>query len=398
MLLYIHFPFCISKCHYCAFHSLPLDFIANFDYHKSKTKQLSLHSSQTLQVYINTLFKELEKWKDLYSHKKIETIFFGGGTPSLLPPQVIENLLDYIAKNFTLKQGLEISLEANPDTLQSKSTLQDIYKAGINRLSIGLQSLDTYYLKLLGRSHSVKHSLMAIEQAHMVGFENISIDLMWGLPSQDLGHWLKTLEQAVLMPVKHISAYSLTLEDNTKLMDSVKAGQLQLSDEQNQAEMFLQGTKLLEEYGFKQYEISNYAQSGYICKHNLGYWQGVDYLGLGPSATSTMEGNRWTNSYEHEEWEKQVYEPNFAKNTLKKASILTKEERKLEFIMLSLRTAQGLNLYDYNKLTNCDFTVEYEGLINALLKDKLININNTHINLTKRGMLVSNSILEYFLT
>ncbi len=378
MLLYIHVPFCRSKCSYCAFHSLALGRGVN-----------PLHSEAFLN-YVDTLLLELSVWGDEYKGAPISSVFFGGGTPSLLPAKVVSLIIERISKNFNLLDDAEISLEANPESLRAKDKVRDFAKAGVNRLSIGLQSLDEEYLHLLGRSHKLRDSLYAVMQARDSGINNINVDLMWGLPKQGVRHWLNTLREVTRMKPQHISAYGLTLEEGTKLENDYSKGQLVLPTERDQSVMFMEGAALLEEQGYLHYEISNFARMGFQCRHNLGYWEGEDYLGLGPSATSTVQGRRWTNAYDQDMWAQSVK----SKTLTADAAVLTPRERVLELIMLRLRTSRGLRFKAYRALTGRSFMKDHKLLIEALHENGLIRIRDGYLRLTRSGMLVSNSILS----
>ncbi len=378
MLLYIHVPFCRTKCHYCAFHSLPLGRGVN-----------ALHDAG-FKAYVDTLFAELTVWGERYQGTELSSIFFGGGTPSLLPVPVVDLLLERVSKYFRLTDNVEISLEANPESLRTKERMSAFAKAGVNRLSLGLQSLDEEYLHMLGRSHKYKDSIYAVMQAKECGIANINVDLMWGLPGQGVRHWLNTLREVTRMKPTHISAYGLTLEEGTKLERDYQERRIVLPPERDQSVMFMEGASLLEEQGYIHYEISNFARMGFQCRHNLGYWEGHDYLGLGPSATSTVQGRRWTNPYDQGTWAQKV--ENRTLDT--EAMVLTPRERVLELVMLRLRTARGLRFKAYRALTGRNFMKDHKLLIQALHENGLIRIRDGYLRLTRSGMLVSNSILS----
>ncbi len=378
MLLYIHVPFCRTKCHYCAFHSLPLGRGVNVLHHDD------------FKNYVDTLVAELSHWGERFENVPISSVFFGGGTPSLLPVRVVDLLLERISKHFSLTENVEISLEANPESLRSKERMYDFAKAGINRLSIGLQSLDEEYLHMLGRAHKLRDSMYSVMQARDSGIANINVDLMWGLPGQGVRHWLNTLREVTRMKPTHISAYGLTLEEGTKLERDYHEGRIVLPPERDQSVMFMEGAALLEEQGYIHYEISNFARMGFQCRHNLGYWEGHDYLGLGPSATSTVRGRRWTNPYDQGQWAQKVQ----ARTLDHDAAILTPRERVLELVMLRLRTARGLRFKAYKALTGRNFMKDHKVLIQALHENGLIRIRDGYLRLTRSGMLVSNSILS----
>lgn len=378
MLLYIHVPFCRTRCHYCAFHSTALG------------KGAKPERSEAFRNYVDTLLMELALWGDRFGGQKITSVFFGGGTPSLLPPRVVEVLLDRAARIFDMTDAVEVTLEANPESLRSTAQVRELLRAGVNRLSIGLQSLDEEYLRLLGRSHKLKDSLHAVQIARDAGMPNISVDLMWGLPDQGVRHWLNTLREVTRMKPDHISAYGLTLEPGTPLERDAVEGLITLPPERDQSVMFMEGAELLETQGYLHYEISNFARMGYQCRHNLGYWEGEDYLGLGPSATSTVMGRRWTNPVAQEIWAQRVAEQSLDSD----AEELTPALRVLELIMLRLRTSRGLRVKAYRELTGRDFMRDHKKLIHALHENGLIRIRDGYLRLTRSGMLVSNSILS----
>lgn len=377
MLLYIHVPFCRTKCHYCAFHSVALK------KGEDVTQSVQFHN------YVDMLFMELAMWGDRYKGMPIRSIFLGGGTPSLLPPRVLQVLLDRIRTIFDVDEKAEITLEANPESLRSYAQIKSYVAAGVNRLSIGMQSLDDEYLRLLGRSHKAKDSLHAVFNAREAGVANISVDLMWGLPGQGVRHWLNTLKDVIRMKPEHISSYGLTIEQGTPMELDCTEGVLTLPPERDQSVMFMEGAALLESMGYLHYEISNFARMGFQCRHNVGYWEGEDYLGLGPSATSTIQNKRWTNPSSQKVWAAAVQ----AQSLDTSPEILTPRLRVLELIMLRLRTARGLRVKAYRELTGRNFLRDHHRLVRALHENGLIRIRDGYLRLTRSGMLVSSSIL-----
>lgn len=377
MLLYIHVPFCRTKCNYCAFHSVPLG------------KVKSATDSEAFRNYIDTLFMELAQWGDRYKGTHVSSVFLGGGTPSLIPPRVLQVLLDRVRNIFDLADNAEITLEANPESLRSKAQIYGYTQAGVNRLSIGMQSLDDDYLRFLGRSHKAKDSFHAVFNAREAGMPNINVDLMWGLPKQGVRHWLNTLKEVIRMKPDHISSYGLTIEQGTPLELDFTEGLVTLPPERDQSMMFMEGAELLESMGYLHYEISNFARMGFQCRHNVGYWEGQDYLGLGPSATSTIQHRRWTNPTSQKVWAAAVN----AQTLDAKPEILTPRLRVLELIMLRLRTARGLRVKAYRDLTGRDFLRDHQRMVRALHENGLIRIRDGYLRLTRSGMLVSSSIL-----
>lgn len=378
MLVYIHVPFCRTRCNYCAFHSAPLG------------RGVEASTSPQVRDYVDTLLMELAFHADTLGGTAVQSVFFGGGTPSLLPPRIVGVILERLARHFQLGAKTEITLEANPESLRGPRAVADLLAAGVNRLSIGIQSLDETMLRTLGRPHRAQDSLHAVFAAREAGCANIGIDLMWGLPGQSVRQWLQTLKDAVRMAPDHISAYGLTLEPGTPLELECEEGRLAQPPERDQNIMFMEGAAFLEAQGYLHYEISNFARMGFQCRHNLGYWEGADYLGLGPSATSTIAGRRWTNPASQRAWDSRV-----RAGALGQApEVLTPGVRVLELIMLRLRTARGLRLRAYRDVTGRDFLRDHQRLIQALHENGLIRIRNGYLRLTRSGMLVSNAIIS----
>lgn len=376
MLLYIHVPFCRSRCNYCAFHSMAIG--------------RDGAGAQMMSDYLDTLLLELAHYGDKLGKAPVSSVFFGGGTPSLLPPDIVGRILERIDRTFQLETKAEISLEANPESLSRSNKAADFLAAGINRLSIGIQSLDDSCLRVLGRPHKVQDSLNAVLAARTAGFTNISVDLMWGLPGQGVRQWLQTLKDVARLAPEHISSYGLTLEPGTPLELDCDAGRLVLPPERDQNIMFMEGAAFLEKSGYLHYEISNFARMGFQCRHNLGYWEGEDYLGLGPSATSTIAGARWTNPASLAAWGNLARE----KALGKQAEILAPGTRLMEQIMLRLRTSRGLRLKAYKQLTGRDFLKDNQRLVQAMHENGLIRIRNGYLSLTRSGMVVSNAIIS----
>ena len=378
MQLYIHVPFCRTRCRYCAFHSHAFG--------------RSPSAPSLVRQYVDTLLLELAVWGDRLGRQPVSTVFFGGGTPSILPVSVLEALLTRIQRYFNLEQGVEITLEGNPESLLVRNYLPDLLSTGVNRISVGAQSLHTPHLKALGRIHSARDAIHAVMAARAAGVQNLSLDLMWGLPDQGVRQWLAMLKEVLQLRPEHLSLYGLTLEPGTPLEKDVRDGKVELPPERDQSLMYVEGAEFLESAGYIHYEISNFARMGFQCRHNLGYWEGADYLGLGPSATSTLNGRRWTNPSMALEWTAAV--KSGAPDA--EAETLSVQARVLELIMLRLRTSRGLRVKAYRDLTGRDFLRDHQALIQALHERRLIRIRNGYLRFTRHGMLVSNSILAKF--
>ena len=376
MLVYIHVPFCRSRCRYCAFHSLPLG-------------PASPDASPLVAAYRNHLLRELDLWAARLGRRPVESVFFGGGTPSLLPPDFQAAVLERIDRHFHLAAGAEISMEANPESLLARRAVEGYLAAGINRISMGVQSMDDRFLSRLGRPHRRADVLRAVEHLRAAGCRNLGLDLMWGLPGQDAAHWLDTLEDALALEPEHVSAYGLTLEEGTPLERDWSAGRLALPQDDEQERMYLQGIRLLAAHGLEQYEISNYARPGFFSRHNRGYWTGADYLGLGPAATSTLEGRRWTDTPDQARWQADID----AGRPDHEAETITPRIRLEERLMLSLRTCAGFGLAEYAALSGRDFLADHGGWCRELAAAGLARLDGDRLALTPRGLLVSNAVV-----
>lgn len=378
MLLYIHVPFCRAKCRYCAFYSEPLD------------NEPGLGGALRLRAFTDALFMEIALWGDRLGRRDVSSVFFGGGTPSILPAKTMSTIMDRLRRTFHILPDAEITMEANPESFIERTTVREYRRMGFNRVSLGFQSLHDAHLELLGRPHRGMEATSAFNLARDAGFSNINVDLIWGLPGQKVSQWLQLIKAIREMQPEHVSAYGLTLEPGTPIAQDVDSGRLTMPEERDQALMYTEGSALLEEKGLVQYEISNYARMGYHCKHNCGYWEGQDYLGLGPSATSTIEGHRWTNPASFSDWGRDVTR----RRVGLQAERLTPRERLEELIMLRLRTVRGLRLKDFQALAGEDLVNANPKLFQALHQRKFIRIISGHLRLTRKGMLVSNSILS----
>lgn len=371
LLLYIHVPFCVRKCHYCSFHS-------------------QIFNQVTFAWYMKTLLTEIELWGRRLKNPKIGTVYLGGGTPSLIPPFQLELIMDALRKHFTFVRGMEITIEVNPDSANDESYFKNLISMGINRLSIGFQSLDDRNLMVLGRPHSARQAAETYYMARKAGFGNISIDLMWGLPRQKMKDWNNELKAVVKLKPEHISSYGLSIEPDTVFGKNRKEIEPELPPDSEQARMFIYGAEFLESMGYIQYEISNFARMGFVSRHNSGYWDRLDYLGLGPSAVSTIGNRRFTNPLFMDEYDAAVRGEYLGEDFEE----LTDEIKVQELVMLSLRTSRGLKLSDYKVMTGRDLLKEKNSVITALHQNGLIRMSAGFLRLTKNGMLVSNSILQ----
>lgn len=380
---------------------LPKEFCFNF------LEEHPLKQSPEFHLWKTTLLKELSILAQYYKDKPITSIFFGGGTPSFIPIKDMEDILFFIIGNFSVLEDCEISLEANPDSISNIKAVA-YRKMGFNRVSLGVQSLNDKYLKILGRPHTSHDAQKAYHALRSAGFPNISLDFIWAIPEQRLRTWLDDLREAINLSPEHISAYGLSIEEGSYFDLLDKEGKLKLAGEQEQAQMYKTASSMLEEAGYMQYEISNYAKMGYQCQHNLGYWLGNDYLGVGPSAASTVGTARRTHSTNLEDWavdistcfandiNAQVHNEKYTGAHNYTTEYLSKTEQICELVMLRLRTTKGLNVEEYNELSQRNFLREHKNLLHLLDKNNLMRIKNGYVYFTRNGMLVSNSILEHF--
>ncbi len=324
-------------------------------------------------------------------NEPIETIFFGGGTPSLLSPSDLERTMNYLTSKFQIKDDAEITMEINPGTID-KSKLTAFKSIGINRLSVGVQSFFDDDLKFLTRIHTSSEAKHCIEEGHSVGFKNISIDLIFSLPGQNLDQWKSNLIQAVELSPHHLSTYSLILETKTPLFDLVKFDKIKLLDSEKEAELYEFAIEFLTSNGYRQYEISNFAKLGFECRHNINYWNHANYLGFGPSAHSFWQNERWWNVKNLDS-----YLEGLNKQALPIAGgeHLTSAQLIEEAIFLSLRSG-GINLENFYQKYGIDFLQKYELTIKDLLDSGKACIKDGVFHLTAKGYVVCDEICQLF--
>ena len=361
--LYIHIPFCVRKCAYCDFYSMPLD-------------------SSLAERYVNKIKEELNRWGGILGCPPADTLYFGGGTPSLLNSGQIKAIIDKSKEIFSLKNP-EITMEVNPAE-DLKKYLFEVAELGVNRLSIGLQSANENELKILSRRHTAQDAIACVSDARAAGIKNISLDIMLGIPNQTKESLKKTVDFVLACEPEHISAYLLSLEKGTELYENKNT--LNIPNDDEAGELYLYTSELLKSSGYERYEISNFAKNGKISKHNTKYWQGEDYLGLGPAAHSFINGKRF---YYNRDIMAYLLEP----TEIPDGQGGTAEER----LMLSLRLSSGLSLGDFKK-EFCNILDQNK--INRLAKkaeffakNGFVTFNGDVISLTDKGALVSNSII-----
>lgn len=368
--LYIHIPFCDHKCIYCDFYSII--------------------TSDNVQSFLSSLKKETEYFSKLYSEDRIFTsIFFGGGTPSLMQPEYLQDIITHLKNNFTVDDNAEITMETNPGTV-NKNKLKRFKEAGINRISIGIQSFDEDELKFLTRIHDKQTAKQTVYDAADVGFENISVDLIFNLPNQTKEKWIENLQTAIELPIKHISTYSLILERGTILNKLVLDGKVKMQDDDYDADLYETTINFLLSNGFYQYEVSNFTKSGYECLHNNAYWRYRDYLGLGTSSHSFVNGKRWWN---YSSLKKYISEVELNGHAVMNSEIISNEQMHDEYVMLALRSS-GLDLIDYKKRFDDDWIKKNNSYFELLKNEKLLTVKDNWIKLTSKGYAVCDEILK----
>lgn len=378
--LYLHIPFCRAKCAYCDFYSLPCA-------GKSDAAKL-------INRYTDALLLHMEDYSDAAADRAVDTVFIGGGTPTAIPCVRLLDLIDGVRYNFNLAEDAEITLESNPATA-GRSELAKLRRAGVNRLSMGLQSSDDRELVALSRIHSVADFDDAFRAARSAGFDNINLDLMYGIPLQTPESLRRTLEYAVSIAPEHISLYGLKVEDGTPF--AAKKDELGLPDEDSEFEMYSSSVEFLAENGYAQYEISNFAREGYECRHNLKYWHCEEYLGLGPAAHSYFGGCRFAFRRDIEAYITAMEEPESAGRLLSESSVISPEERVGEYIMLGLRLSEGIDAGDFNARFGLDFEKMYAKYIKLFINGGFMRSAGGRYSLTPKGMFVSNYIISTLL-
>lgn len=365
--LYIHIPFCTTKCYYCAFNT--------FSYDKEQAK-----------TYLDALSAEM----CLYSSQiaPLETIFIGGGTPSILSANALDQLFADIHLHFQVRPGAEITVECNPGTVDVEK-LGVMKNAGVNRLSFGLQAMQDETLQQLGRIHTVSEFLHSYSLARKHDIDNINIDLIFALPNQTIKQWQYTLLETISLEPEHISAYNLVMEESTLFYDWWNAGKLVFPSEDTEADMFQWTIEFLTYNGYTHYEICNFARPNREAKHNLVYWNNQEYVGLGVGACGYVDGVRYTNIRGIPPYIKALRQH---KKPISESELLIGYAEKSETLMLALRKREGIRLTDYEKRFDEDIEVAFGNIINKWIDLELIEQNKTHLCLSQRGLLFANEV------
>ncbi|MEE0943917.1 MAG: radical SAM family heme chaperone HemW [Clostridia bacterium] len=359
--LYVHIPFCVQKCKYC-------DFVS--------------YTGCDYSQYIDSLCNELDLWKG----ENIDTVFIGGGTPTILPPKLIDKLFTHINRTFKLDQNTEWTVEANPKTVDTEK-LMLMKSLGVNRISLGVQSFNDYELKKIGRIHTSKEAqetILLIKEY----FSNFNLDIISALPDQSYESFIRTIKTAISFDPTHISCYSLILEEGTPLHAEHKKSPLNLPDEDTERDMYNSMIDILTDGGYHQYEISNFSKKGYECKHNLKYWCCRDYIGAGIAAHSLVNGVRNENTNQLEKYIVGSYSAG--------TTALTNSDKISEYIIMSFRLREGIDEIEFNKRFSKDFSAEYKPALERFISMGLIEKTSSGYRLSREGINVSNSILCEF--
>jgi len=382
--LYVHIPFCTSKCGYCDFNSY-----AGHDH--------------MVPSYGGTLLKEAALWREAVGARPVETIFFGGGTPSLVPVDEIRLIIDGLRTTFEVADGAEVSLEANPNGLDVEY-LGGIRAAGVNRLSMGVQSFDDEELVVLDRVHTAGQAEAAFAAARRAGFDNVNLDFIYGLPEQPLAAWRRTLEHALEIAPEHLSLYALTVEEGTPLARDVARGRVPAPDPDMQAEQYEWTQDRLAAAGYEHYEISNWARPGRACAHNLVYWRNREYIGLGAGAHSHLDGVRCStvllpNRYQElvDESAAAPADERGAMRQIAGAETITRELAMADELILGLRLTEGVSRADFAARFGVEPRDVYGATIHEFTGYGLLEETATHLRLTRRGRLLSNELFQRLL-
>lgn len=385
MVIYIHIPFCVRKCYYCDFLSGPAD-------------------EETIDKYVKSLINEIEYYGERYGKQgtnvPITSIFFGGGTPSLLESRYIKAIMKKLKDSFYIEESAEITIECNPGTANEEK-LNTYRELGINRISIGLQSANDEELKSIGRIHTFDQFMTIYNEARKAGFDNINVDLMSALPYQTLDSYKETLYKIIELNPEHISAYSLILEEGTCLCKKIEELEREgketgLPDEDTERNMYYETKTILEEKGYFRYEISNYAKKGKECKHNIAYWRRNDYIGLGIGAASYIEGVRMKNISDINEYISIERVPSSSEDE-SETEILTNEDKMAEFMFLGLRMVEGISVKDFEQEFYKEFNEVYGDITKKHIEDGLLIQSGENIRLTDLGMDVSNTVMSSYI-
>ena len=371
--VYVHIPFCIRKCRYCDFLSFPAE-------------------EEVQGTYVDCLVKEIREFQHFSGQTPVaDTVFFGGGTPSVLPVPYLESIVSALAQEFDFSDNVEITMECNPGTVDL-TKLQAYRRMGINRISFGMQTAVDKELYTLGRIHTFGDAIHSYQLARRAGFENINVDLMSAIPGQTKKSYQFTLEQVLGMRPEHISAYSLIVEKGTPFYEQY--GSTPPIDEETDREMYAMTKEMLREHGYARYEISNYAREGFACRHNLKYWSGADYIGFGLGASSKMGNVRYKNEHRYAQY---IREIEMGQCVQRVEETLDTEDEMSEFFVLGLRRINGVSRREFSERFSRDAMDVFGGPIRISAEEELLDVSGDRIYFTERGLDLSNYVLCRFM-
>ena len=362
--IYVHIPFCSKRCGYCDFNTYTFKELAG--------------GEDVVEGYLQAVDTEISLAKHLLGGREVDTIFFGGGTPTMLPARSLVSIIERIRDNFDLAKDVEITTEANPDTV-NEEYFENLLQGGFNRISFGVQSVVPRILKLLDRTHRSEDVAGTITAANRSGFTHINADLIYGTPGESIDDWKNSLESVLALPIDHVSAYSLIVENGTKFAAQVKRGEVQMPDEDLNADKYVLTDQMLEQRGMQWYEVSNWSLPGGECRHNLHYWRSDDWWGIGAGAHSHVNGVRWSNQ--------KLPASYIAQSEVVGKEVLTIEDLALERIMLRLRMREGIEL-----------SLLPETRVKAALNDGLVQVENNVVTLTRQGRLLADLVIRDFVS
>lgn len=368
--IYVHIPFCRSKCEYCAFYSLA-------------TKEDKL-----MDRYQDAVCAHIKEAGQLAPNYLVDTVYFGGGTPSLIGPDALAAILNTIRKYFDVDDHAEITFECNPDSVTPR-LLRRLRAEGFNRVSLGIQSDNDEMLRKLGRPHNFRQAVEAVQLIRKHRFKNLSVDLMYGLLGQDLHSWMKTLKNVLSLKPEHVSCYGLTIEEGTPLYEYSDC--CNIADEDTQAEMYLTAVEILRQHGYRQYEISNFCRKGHVSRHNMKYWQGGEYLGFGPDASSDFGGRRFSIIRDFHGYVEGIRNGGAV---LRENQEISPGERAGEYLMTRLRTREGIDKEEYEKHYLLPFAALEAKLREYAEQEYAVRTYDGRWHLTPKGFLISNTIIS----
>jgi oxygen-independent coproporphyrinogen-3 oxidase len=375
--IYIHIPFCTHQCPFCAFSTVQ-------------------YSKSLLEAYMEALQGEFRYHLEQYHLKgrKLQSIYLGGGTPSLIPQKQLLEALDLCRSEFKIPDDLEITIEATPESINPLKA-RGLLRGGVNRLSLGAQSFSDHELKLLGRKHTAEQTRRAVFTAREAGFTNINLDLIYALPGQSLDRWKFSLEEALALETQHLSFYGLTLEDGTPFYEFKESGRLCFPDEDEQSGLYTTARKRLIEKGFEQYEISNFSKPGYHCRHNLIYWSDGEYLGLGASAHSHLNGTRFANCFDPQEYIHRILANG---NAVTETEHLTPDKKAREAVAFGLRRTAGFDLQETLNRYQVQLPQDFYQTLETLQSQGLLSFSSNSLRLTPKGLLLTDQLAASLLS